>query len=113
MIAKTTTLLGLALVVSAASPLVSAGRGGTPPAPVVTSASGARATHQLVIRGYAFGPDAPSVFLGEQRLQIKQNKETEIIAHLPADLPAAAYRLVVVRNNNLQSQPFSIQVLED
>lgn len=112
MFAKNVLLsLGIVLTAVSASTLAAGGRGNSTPHPVIVSASIAPNTDQVTIRGYAFGPEAPVVLLGEQRLVVKQSNEKEIVATLPDNMPTATYSLQVVRNKTMQSPPFTLQVL--
>lgn len=109
------TSMGLGIVLTAltASPLAAGGRGNSSPNPVIVSVSVAPETDEVTIRGYAFGSDAPLVLLGEQRLLVKQSSEKQIVAALPSNMPSAAYSLLVIRNKNLQSLPFTLLVMAD
>jgi hypothetical protein len=104
-------MLGIALAALSASTLAAGGRGTSTPTPVITSASIAPSQGRVTIHGYAFGTAIPQVVLGEQVLLIKQNSEKEIVAQLPTNLLPATYRLHVVRNNVLHSQPFTLFVM--
>ena len=111
----TPILLTLVLTALSASMSVSAagGRGATSaPTPVIVSVSLAT-PGQITIRGHAFGTEAPLVFLGNQRLAVKQNGEKEIVAHLPDNVPPAAYSLLLVRNKLVQSLPFTLHVMNN
>lgn len=110
---RMTTLLGILLVVftssiMAAGGRASGGRSNTTP-PVVVSVT--TNNDQMIIRGSAFGSQPLQVLLGNQRLGIKQSGEQEIIAQLPSKVFPAAYRLIVVRDGDLQSQPFTVHVM--
>lgn len=102
---------GIVLTALTASPLAAGGRGNSTPNPVIVSVSVTPKTDEVTIRGHAFGPDAPLVLLGDQRLTVKQNSEKQIIATLPGNMPSAAYSLLVIRNKNLQSLPFTVLVM--
>ena len=110
---RMTTLLGILLVVFASSIMAAGGRasGGrsntTPPVVVSVTTN----NDQMSIRGSAFGSQPLQVLLGNQRLGIKQSGEQEIIAQLPSNVSPAAYRLIVVRDGDLQSQPFTVHVM--
>ena len=67
---------------------------------VVTSATANLATDLVTIDGVNFGSARPVVRLGTQNLTVASWSDTQIIATLPADLPAGTYRLVVTRNNS-------------
>ncbi|MDP2027070.1 IPT/TIG domain-containing protein [Sulfuriferula sp.] len=112
---RMTTLLGILLVVftssiMAAGGRASGGRSNTTP-PVVVSVSVTTNNDQMIIRGSAFGSQPLQVLLGNQRLGIKQSGEQEIIAQLPSNVSPAAYRLIVERDGDLQSQPFTVHVM--
>ncbi len=113
MLAKVTPIL-LTLVLTTLSASISAagGRGASAPNPVIASVSLAT-PGQITIRGHAFGTEAPLVFLGNQRLVVKQNGEKEIVAHLPDNVPPAAYSLLLVRNKSVQSLPFTLPVMNN
>lgn len=109
------TSLGLSIVLTAftASPLVAGGRGNSMPNPVIVSVSVTPKTDEVTIRGHAFGSNAPLVLLGDQRLAVKHSSEKQIVASLPGNMPSAAYSLIVIRNKNLQSLPFTLLVMAD
>lgn len=104
---------GIALMTQTASTLAAGGRGNSTPSPVIVSVSVAPQTDEVTIRGRAFGSDAPLVLLGEQRLIVKQNSEKQIVAALPGNMPPATYSLLVIRNKNVQSLPFTLPVMVD
>lgn len=113
MFAKVTPILFSVLLSTLSASSVAGGRGASAPNPVIVSASLATNPGHVTIRGYAFGTEAPVVFLGEQRLVVKKNGEKEIIAHLPENMPPATYNLLVVRNKTLQSLPLALLVMEN
>lgn len=106
-------LLGVILSTLSASALAAGGRGVSAPNPVIVSASQSPNPSQITIRGHAFGSEAPLVFLGEQRLLVKQSGDKEIVAHLPDNLPRATYSLLVVRNKFMRSSPFSLSLMQN
>lgn len=107
---KVFILFSLALASLPSTMLAAGGRGNSTPTPVITSALVAAVDDEVTIRGHAFGTQAPLVMLGDQRLVVKQSSEKEIVAALPANIPSAAYSLLVIRNKNLQSPPFTLLV---
>lgn len=109
MFAKKVFIL-LALVSLPSTMLAAGGRGNSTPSPVITSAMVAPVDDQITIRGHAFGNQAPLVLLGDQWLVVKQSSEKEIVAALPANMPSATYSLLVIRNKNFQSPPFTLSI---
>lgn len=107
---KILLLLTLTMVALPSTMLAAGGRGNSMPTPVITSALVAAVDDEVTIRGHAFGTQAPLVMLGDKRLVVKQSSEKEIVAVLPANMPPAAYSLLVIRNKNLQSPPFTLLV---
>lgn len=107
---KILLLLTITLASLPSTMLAAGGRGNSTPTPVITSAMVAPVDDEVTIRGYAFGTQAPLVLLGDQRLVVKQSSEKEIVAALPANMPSATYSLLVIRNKNLQSAPFTLSV---
>ncbi|MBS1213004.1 MAG: hypothetical protein H6R26_1621 [Proteobacteria bacterium] len=81
------------------------------PQPVILSSHVDRQQHRLLVTGAHFGRRPVAVDLGGHALTVLKASDTEIVAGLPADLPASIYRLRIGPTDNLlQAATFSLPV---
>jgi|GEM_PF-2604938 len=65
------------------------------PAPKILSVMVDPQRKELVLQGRDFGPNTPSVRLGERILPVKRSTTDQVVTELPLDLRSATYRLTV------------------
>lgn len=86
------------------------GRGNpAPAAPLIIKTVVDEKENVLVISGRNFGVASPTVRLAEHVLRIREFSQSEIVAHLPADLTSGTYGVSITTagSNQISSNLFS------